>query len=90
MHDKELTSDKIKEVIKSRTEYLLGFAVEQLHDKIIGMMGMDTQTLDKVLVSRLGLPIILEILKVFGINELRINGTGLRYGVFYKNFYGIE
>ena len=90
VHDKVLSLDEIKKIIDARTERLSEYKVSELHNIIDKKMGKDTQTKDKVLVSRLGLPIILEILKVFGINELRINGTGLRYGVFYKNFYGIE
>ena len=90
VHDKVLSLDEIKKIIDARTERLSEYKVSELHNIIDKKMGKNTQTLDKVLVSRLGLPIILEILKTFGINELRINGTGLRYGVFYKNFYGIE
>lgn len=89
VHERVLNPDTIKESIDKRTEEFGKMSMEQLRYEAM-QKGESAQTLEKRLSSRLGLPVIQNILKVFNMNELRISGTGLWYGVFYKTFWGIE
>lgn len=89
VHEKRLDKDQIQNIIDSRTIEFDGFSIRSLQIQIEQNRGT-TQTLEKRLASRLGLPIIKEILHFFNVHGCRISGTGLWYGVFYTKFNNVE
>ena len=42
------------------------------------------------LILCLGLPVVISILEHFHIQQLTVNGTGLFYGIFFKNFFNLN
>lgn len=46
--------------------------------------------IDRVLVSRLGLSMFLEIMNQINVPKLVINGTGLWYGIYFENLYNLN
>lgn len=94
LHDKIMTKSQIQHSIDIRTQELSSIPIQKLSDvaQRISRNGQfnHDQWLDKRLTSRLGLPIILEIMEKFDATELRINGVGLWYGVFYQKLVAIE
>lgn len=94
VHDKKMTKSQIQHSIDIRTQELSSIPIQKLSDvaQRISRNGQfdHDQWLDKRLTSRLGLPIMLEIMEKFDATELRINGVGLWYGVFYQKLVAIE
>jgi hypothetical protein len=86
-HDKILTCESLL--------YSIDKFTNNLHNKFpnIGILEkkiLADNDLERIVASRLGLPVILEIMKYFGINSLSVSGTGLWYGIFFKELYKIK
>lgn len=47
-------------------------------------------TLDRIVVSRLGLPMFVEILKQLDVKNVCVNGTGLWYGIYFENLFNLN
>ena len=47
-------------------------------------------TLDNNVVMRLGLPMFVEIMEGFNLEEIIVSGTGLWYGVYFENLYNLN
>lgn len=86
VHEKLLNECQIQKIIEVRSKEFSSLTVEELQAQIETGSGK-THTLEKRFASRLGLPIILEILHFFNVQDFRISGTGLWYGVFFTNLY---
>jgi exopolyphosphatase/pppGpp-phosphohydrolase len=86
-HDKILTRDSLLYSIDKFTNNLhANFPnIGVLEKKVLA-----DNDLERVVVSRLGLPVILEIMNYFSINSLSVSGTGLWYGMFFKELYKID
>jgi superfamily I DNA and/or RNA helicase len=86
-HDKVLT----KEFIERAIDHYNAKIVNENQD-VIRLQNQISRDNDyeRVVVSRLGLPVILEIMDYFGINSIRVNGTGLWYGIFFQELYKIK
>jgi exopolyphosphatase/pppGpp-phosphohydrolase len=86
-HDKVLTRENLLSSIERYTDKLKdNFQnIGILERKILA-----DNDLERVVVSRLGLPLILEFMNHFGIISLNVSGTGLWYGVFFKELYKID
>ena len=46
--------------------------------------------LDNSVVMRLGLPMFVEIMEGFNLDEIIVSGTGLWYGVYFENLYNLN
>ncbi len=86
VHEKQLSLERIRNVIDLRTNELLKYNLSELQSIIENKGGF---SLEKIVSCRLGLPIIYEILQFFNVEKLTISGTGLWYGVFYAKFHNI-
>ena len=86
-HDKILTKEFIKGAINRINSKIIyeNENVLRLQHKIT-----HDNDYERVVVSRLGLPVILQIMDYFGIESISVNGTGLWYGIFFKELYKIE
>ena len=88
VHEKLIDVIKMQEIIDSRTLDFANYEISDLQYKIEHLSGK-ANPLEKLFVSRLGLPIISEIMQFFNVKHLRISGTGLWYGVFYTKFHNM-
>lgn len=84
-HDYELTKDDLLQVLTEKENELL-----HCHNMGEVLNKSDDDEFDKVLVTRIGLPIVIEIMDFYNINSLKVNGTGLFYGIFFKEYFGIQ
>lgn len=62
----------------------------ELFNVLEGPKSNTRDTLDRILVSRLGLPMFLELLKQLDIKHVCVNGTGLWYGIYFENLYNLN
>jgi serine/threonine protein kinase len=87
-----LTKEDIKNSILKFEEYLNNnFSnSKELLDALEGTHTKQRDELDRILVSRLGLPMFLEIMNQINIPKLVINGTGLWYGIYFENLYNLN
>ena len=46
--------------------------------------------IDRILVSRLGLSMFLEIMNQINLTQIVVNGTGLWYGVYFESLYNLN
>ena len=89
VHERLLNKKQIQYSVDSRTKEFAVFTIQALQRQIeLGTSA--TQRMEKKLASRLGLPIISEIMDYFNVQDLIISGTGLWYGVFFAKFNNIE
>jgi hypothetical protein len=56
-----------------------------LHDMLDGPKSTQRDAVDGIVVSRLGLPMFVEIMMATGISTIVVNGTGLWYGIYFEN-----
>jgi exopolyphosphatase/pppGpp-phosphohydrolase len=84
-HDFKLTKNKITQVINSLGDEICDYKTMENLKK-----NAKNDWVENKIVTRLGLPIILEIMNHFQIDSLYVNGTGLWYGVFFKEFHNIN
>ena len=84
-HDYELTKDYLSLVINEKENELLH--CRNMKDVLNESCNDE---LDNVLVTRIGLPIVIEIMDFYNISSLKVNGTGLFYGIFFKEYFGIR
>ena len=89
IHEKLLCVNQIETIIGERNKEFYSIPPAVLLEQI-EKGNWESNTLEKGLSNRLGLPIISEILHFFNIQRMRISGTGLWYGVFFANFYNLE
>lgn len=86
-HDKILTRENLLNSIERFTDKLKD---DFENIGILERKILSDNDLESVVVSRLGLPLILEFMNHFGIISLNVSGTGLWYGVFFKELYKID
>jgi superfamily I DNA and/or RNA helicase len=86
-HDKIVSKENIQNSISHFTQVLTssGQPMFSLQKKI----SYDNE-MEGVVASRLGLPVIVEIMDYFGIEQLSVSGTGLWYGIFFQELYKIK
>jgi hypothetical protein len=85
----------IKEKIKATDELLknkYSNILEMLNDLEDDAGGRDSASdkLDSLLSMRVGLPMFVEIMEKFNIQEVVVSGTGLWYGVYFEHFHNIN
>jgi exopolyphosphatase/pppGpp-phosphohydrolase len=85
-HDKILSLDKMCNTLRNIDDrFLSNYTVRSLQ-KQPDNKGNFPSDFD----MRLGLPMVIELMKYCGIQNVHISGTGLWYGIFFKEFYGIK
>ena len=91
-HCTTLSIDAIQKIIHEYQDYLnKNFkTTSELFTVLEGPKNNTRDTLDRIVVSRLGLPMFLEILKQLEVPNVCINGTGLWYGVYFENYYNLN
>jgi hypothetical protein len=85
-HDFKLTIDAIKQVIESFNDdtYHKYRTVKDLRNMA------KNDWFERKIVARVGLPVIIEILNHYGIDYSHVSGTGLWYGIFFMEYYGLN
>ena len=83
-HDFGLSRDDLSQVLSQKEHELL-----RCHNIKEVMRTAEQDWFDKILVTRIGLPIVIAIMDFYRIDRIRVNGTGLFYGVFFKEYFGI-
>lgn len=89
IHERILDKDYIQNSVDFRTKEFAEFTIPALQRQIeLGTSA--SQRMEKKFVSRLGLPIVSEIMDYFNVQDLTISGTGLWYGVFFAKLNDIK
>lgn len=83
-HDFEMMRDDLLQVLSQKENELL-----RCHNMEEVKQKAEQDWFDKILVTRIGLPIVIAIMDFYRIDRIRVNGTGLFYGVFFKEYFGI-
>lgn len=94
-HGTVLTLERLREKIKATDELLknkYSNILEMLHDLEDDESGRNSSSdrLDSLLSMRVGLPMFVEIMEKFHIQEVVVSGTGLWYGVYFEHFHNIN
>ena len=89
IHERSLDLNQIETIIDERNKEFCAMSPLAIQEQVENAGGKPN-TMEKRFSSRLGLPVISEILQFFNIQSVRISGTGLWYGVFYANFYDLQ
>jgi hypothetical protein len=94
-HGTRLTLEMIKRKI-SETDIFLNSKYTYVADLLedLDVSGPERSsfhdTLDNNVVMRLGLPMFVEIMEGFNLEEIIVSGTGLWYGVYFENLYELN
>ncbi len=94
-HGTRLSLDMIKRKI-SETDIFLNTKYTYVADLLedLDVVGSERNsfhdTLDNNVVMRLGLPMFVEIMEGFNLEEIIVSGTGLWYGVYFENLYELN
>jgi len=94
-HGTRLTLEMIKRKI-SETDIFLNSKYTYVADLLedLDVSGPERNsfhdTLDNNVVMRLGLPMFVEIMEGFNLEEIIVSGTGLWYGVYFENLYELN
>ena len=94
-HGTRLTLEMIKTKI-SETDIFLNSKYSYVADLLedLDVSGPERNsfhdTLDNNVVMRLGLPMFVEIMEGFNLEEIIVSGTGLWYGVYFENLYELN
>jgi serine/threonine protein kinase len=94
-HGTRLSLDMIKRKI-SETDIFLNTKYTYVADLLedLDVVGSERNsfhdTLDNNVVMRLGLPMFVEIMEGFNLEEIIVSGTGLWYGVYFENLYNLN
>lgn len=91
-HCTKMTLDYLENIVFKYENSLLerySTTDELMHD-LEGTRSSQRDTLDRYVVCRLGIPMFLEIMKGFSIDQIIINGTGLWYGIYFQNLYKLN
>ena len=94
-HGTRLTLEMIKTKI-SETDIFLNSKYSYVADLLedLDVSGPERNsfhdTLDNNVVMRLGLPMFVEIMEGFNLEEIIVSGTGLWYGVYFENLYNLN
>lgn len=80
------------ETMKSRMESVKAKLCEQFSTVAELKTAIDNKKSDysQQLVLCLGLPVVINILEHFHLQELTVNGTGLFYGIFFEKFFNLN
>lgn len=94
-HGVRLTLEMIKRKIDQTDKYLIDnykYVADLMYDLDITGSRRNSfhDTLDNNVVMRLGLPMFVEIMEGFNLNEIIVCGTGLWYGVYFENLYNLN
>lgn len=94
-HGTRLSLDMIKRKI-SETDIFLNTKYTYVADLLedLDVVGSERNsfhdTLDNNVVMRLGLPMFVEIMEGFNLEEIIVSGTGLWYGVYFEYLYNLN
>lgn len=94
-HGTRLTLEMIKRKI-SETDNFLNSKYTYVADLLeeLDASGSERNSyhdnLDNSVVMRLGLPMFVEIMEGFNLEEIIVSGTGLWYGVYFENLYNLN
>lgn len=86
-HDRLLDCDKIKKQIEIIENDMINKydSINQIEKECFR-----NDNFEKRICARLGLPMILDLMNHYGIDYLHVSGTGLWYGIFFKEYYGLN
>ena len=94
-HGTRLTLEMIKRKIEETDTFLKSkytYVADLIED--LDVLGAERNsfhdTLDNNVVMRLGLPMFVEIMEGFNLDEIIVSGTGLWYGVYFENLYNLN
>jgi serine/threonine protein kinase len=87
-----LTKESIENSMKKFEDYLnVNYSnSKELLNVLEGPHTEHRGKIDRILVSRLGLSMFLEIMNQINITQIVVNGTGLWYGVYFENLYNMN
>lgn len=90
LHDSVFTKDKILERINKAEELIFQSVqtVGGLSDRLDRNQYRRNDSFDSELTARLGLPMFLILMEKYDIQEIRFNGTGLWYGIYFQKLLG--
>lgn len=83
-HDYKLTIEDLSRVLSEKEQEIL-----YCHSFDVVKQKTETDEFERILVTRIGLPIVIAIMDFYKINEIKVNGTGLFYGVFFEKYFRI-
>ena len=94
-HGTRLSLEMIKNKISETDSYLNSkytYVANLLEDLDVSGAERNSfhDTLDNNVVMRLGLPMFVEIMEGFNLEEIIVSGTGLWYGVYFENLYNLN
>lgn len=87
-HDTILTYDVIAEKIAKQTEQILE-RFSNVGDLIEWEQLLSSDSMDRILTMRMGLPMYLIIMDKFNIKSIHVCGTGLWYGIYLQHLFNI-
>lgn len=94
-HGTRLTLEMIKRKIEETDAFLKSkytYVSDLIED--LEVYGIERNsfhdTLDNSVVMRLGLPMFVEIMEGFDLDEIIVSGTGLWYGAYFENLYNLN
>lgn len=94
-HGTRLTLEMIKRKIEETDTFLKSkytYVADLIEDLEVSGAERNSfhDTLDDNVVMRLGLPMFVEIMEGFYLDEIIVSGTGLWYGVYFENLYNLN
>ena len=94
-HGTRLTLEMIKRKIEETDAFLKSkytYVADLIEDLDVSGAERNSfhDTLDNSVVMRLGLPMFVEIMEGFNLDEIIVSGTGLWYGVYFENLYNLN
>lgn len=94
-HGTRLTLEMIKRKIEETDTFLktkYTYVADLIEDLDVSGAERNSfhDTLDNNVVMRLGLPMFVEIMEGFNLDEIIVSGTGLWYGVYFENLYNLN
>jgi serine/threonine protein kinase len=94
-HGTRLTLEMIKRKIEETDTFLKSkytYVADLIEDLDVSGAERNSfhDTLDNNVVMRLGLPMFVEIMEGFNLDEIIVSGTGLWYGVYFENLYNFN
>lgn len=94
-HGTRLTLEMIKQKIEETDAFLKSkyiYVADLIEDLDVSGAERNSfhDTLDNSVVMRLGLPMFVEIMEGFYLDEIIVSGTGLWYGAYFENLYNLN
>lgn len=92
-HGTKLTLENLKNKVEQIDELLklrYSSVLALLRDMESGDRNRKSDSIDNMVVMRLGLPMFIEIMEKFHIDSVVVSGTGLWYGVYFENLFNLN